>query len=293
VGHLEKESRGEREEDTERETFALLEEDPVNVTQTVGDTESVPLGDPLSVGDGWGEPDLLGEELWLVDKEDVNDAEGEPRIDGDGELEAQPDGVLEVEPEWESLEEALREGLCALDNEPREEGVRLRVIEEDADTEGDLSTVRDFDVHHVMDESVDAVMHGDDAGEVVDERDEEEFGDKVCGPVCEMDVLRDWVWDTVKVTDTEGHIEGPVEPEKVGEAVGVVEEVGVWVSDTVEEGEWLVRAVAKEEDVNVPEAVLHEDGDAVLVMVGVSVEDTLTERVYVYVGLRVAEEEVV
>ena len=61
----------------------------------------------------------------------------------------------------------------------------------------------------------------------------------------------------------------------------------------MEEGEWLVRAVAKEEDVNVPEAVLHEDGDAVLVMVGVSVEDTLTERVYVYVGLRVAEEEVV
>ena len=55
----------------------------------------------------------------------------------------------------------------------------------------------------------------------------------------------------------------------------------------------LVRAVAKEEDVNVPEAVLHEDGEAVLVMVGVSVEDTLTERVYVYVGLRVAEEEVV
>ena len=48
-------------------------------------------------------------------------------------------------------------------------------------------------MHHVMDESVDAVMHGDDAGEVVDERDEEEFGDKVCGPVCEMDVLRDWV----------------------------------------------------------------------------------------------------
>ncbi len=55
----------------------------------------------------------------------------------------------------------------------------------------------------------------------------------------------------------------------------------------------LVRPVAEEEDVNVPEAVLHEVGEAVLVMVGVSVEDTLTERVYVYVGLRLAEEEVV
>lgn len=61
----------------------------------------------------------------------------------------------------------------------------------------------------------------------------------------------------------------------------------------MDEGEELVRAVAEEEDVNVPEAVLHELGEAVLVMVGVSVEDTLTERVYVYVVLRVAEEEVV
>ena len=85
----------------------------------------------------------------------------------------------------------------------------------------------DFDVPFVKDESVDAVEHRDDTGEVVGERDEVGAGDGVFGPVCDIEGLRDCVGDTVKVADTEGHIEEPVEPEKVGEAEELVVEVGV------------------------------------------------------------------